>query len=42
MKLDTAGLGRREDLAAELSAAAEDDLTPARVLAQHRGLWLIA
>ncbi|HKF83352.1 MAG TPA: ribosome small subunit-dependent GTPase A [Solirubrobacterales bacterium] len=42
MKLDTAGLGRREDLAAELAAAEEDDLTPARVLAQHRGLWLVA
>jgi ribosome biogenesis GTPase / thiamine phosphate phosphatase len=41
-KLDTAGLGRRDDLAAELSAAAEGDLTPARVLAQHRGLWLVA
>jgi ribosome biogenesis GTPase len=41
-KLDTAGLGRRDDLAAELAATEEHDLTPARVLAQHRGLWLIA
>jgi ribosome biogenesis GTPase len=42
MKLDTVGLGRRDDLAAELAATEEHDLTPARVLAQHRGLWLIA
>jgi ribosome biogenesis GTPase / thiamine phosphate phosphatase len=42
VKMDTAGLGRRADLAAELAACEEDDLTPARVLAQHRGLWLIA
>jgi ribosome biogenesis GTPase / thiamine phosphate phosphatase len=42
MKLDTAGLGWRDDLAAELAAAEEDDLTPARVLAQQRGLWLVA
>jgi ribosome biogenesis GTPase / thiamine phosphate phosphatase len=42
MKLDTAGLGRRDDLAAELAASEGHDLTPARVLAQHRGLWLIA
>lgn len=41
MKLDTAGLGRRDDLAAELAACEEDDLTPGRVLAQHRGLWLV-
>jgi ribosome biogenesis GTPase len=42
MNLDAAGLGRREDLAAELAAVDGGDLTPARVLAQHRGLWLIA
>jgi ribosome biogenesis GTPase / thiamine phosphate phosphatase len=42
MEMDTAGLGRRDDLAAELSATEEHDLTPARVLAQHRGLWLLA
>jgi ribosome biogenesis GTPase len=40
--LDTSGLGRRDDLAAELATTEEPDLTPARVLAQHRGLWLIA
>jgi len=39
---DTAGLGRRDDLAAELAATGERDLTPARVLAQNRGFWLIA
>jgi ribosome biogenesis GTPase len=42
MNLDTSGLGRRDELTAELAATEEDDLTPARVLAQHRGLWLIA
>ena len=42
MKSDTAGLGRRDDLAAELATVEGDDLTPARVLAQHRGLWLVA
>jgi ribosome biogenesis GTPase / thiamine phosphate phosphatase len=42
MNLDTAGLGRRDDLAAELAATGEPDLTPARVLAQNRGFWLIA
>jgi ribosome biogenesis GTPase len=42
MNFDTAGLGRRDDLVAELAAGGEHDLTPARVLAQHRGLWLIA
>jgi ribosome biogenesis GTPase len=42
MKMGTAGLGQRDDLAAELAAIEEDDLTPARVLAQHRGLWLVA
>jgi len=42
MEFDTAGLGRRDDLAAELAATDEPDLTPARVLAQHRGLWLVA
>jgi len=39
---DTADLGRRDDLAAELAATGEPGLTPARVLAQHRGLWLTA
>jgi ribosome biogenesis GTPase len=42
IELDTAGLGRRDDLAAELTTAQGHDLTPARVLAQHRGLWLVA
>ena len=38
-----AGLGRRPDLSAELDAlGGDDDLTPGRVLAQHRGLWLVA
>jgi ribosome biogenesis GTPase len=41
-KFDTTGLGRRDDLAAELAATEEPDLSPARVLAQHRGFWLIA
>jgi len=41
MEFDTAGLGRRDDLAAELAATDEPDLTPARVLAQHRGLWMV-
>ncbi len=42
MHLDLAGLGRRPDLAAELSALGDPTLTPARVLAQHRGRWLVA
>lgn len=42
MSWDSAGLGRRDGLAAELAATGEDDLTPARVLSQHRGFWLIA
>jgi ribosome biogenesis GTPase len=42
MELDTEGLGQREGLAAELAAADEPGLTPGRVLAQHRGLWLVA
>jgi ribosome biogenesis GTPase / thiamine phosphate phosphatase len=41
MKFDTAGLGRRDDLAAELVAIDGHDLTPARVLAQQRGLWMV-
>lgn len=42
MEFDTTGLGRRDGLVAELAASGEHDLTPARVLAQHRGLWLVA
>jgi ribosome biogenesis GTPase len=41
-----AGVGRREDLQAELSAACaalgETQLVPARVLSQHSGVWLVA
>ena len=42
MHADLAGLGRRPDLTAELATLGDPDLTPARVLAQHRGRWLIA
>jgi ribosome biogenesis GTPase len=39
----TAGLGRRDDLAAELAALTDvDGATPGRVLAQHRGHWMVA
>jgi ribosome biogenesis GTPase / thiamine phosphate phosphatase len=37
-----AGLGRRPELDAELAQLGEPDLTGARVLAQHRGAWVIA
>lgn len=41
-----AGIGRRDDLDAELdqarAALGEADLTPARVLSQHSGVWLVA
>jgi ribosome biogenesis GTPase len=41
-----AGIGRRNDLQAELGAAraalGEATLTPARVLSQHSGVWLVA
>jgi ribosome biogenesis GTPase len=37
-----AGLGRRPELDAELRALGDPELTPARVLAQHRGYWLVA
>lgn len=40
MHLDTAGVGRRPDLKAELCALGAG-LTGARVLAQHRGQWLV-
>ena len=36
------GLGRRTDLAAELAALEQPNLTPGRVLAQHRGHWMVA
>jgi ribosome biogenesis GTPase / thiamine phosphate phosphatase len=42
MHLDTAGLGRRHDLAGELDALGDPTLTAGRVLAQHRGRWLVA
>jgi ribosome biogenesis GTPase len=36
-----AGLGRRPDLIDELAQLGEPDLIPGRVLAQHRGHWLV-
>jgi ribosome biogenesis GTPase len=42
MSHDTAGLGQRHSLSAELSELGDPDLKPARVLAQHRGFWLVA
>src|SRR5918993_6031425 len=41
MSLDTPGLGRRDGLAAELADSEGQDLTPGRVMAQHRGLWMV-
>ncbi|MGI8729864.1 MAG: ribosome small subunit-dependent GTPase A [Solirubrobacteraceae bacterium] len=37
-----AGLGRRPELDAELLALGEPSYIPARVLAQHRGRWLVS
>lgn len=37
-----AGLGRRDDLDAELDALGNQGLTAGRVLAQHRGHWVVA
>jgi ribosome biogenesis GTPase / thiamine phosphate phosphatase len=37
-----AGLGRRDDLDAELDALRDPGLTAGRVLAQHRGHWVVA
>lgn len=37
-----AGLGRRDDLDAELSSLGDQGLTAGRVLAQHRGHWVVA
>ena len=42
MNVAPAGVGRRTDLDAELARLGEPDLTAARVLAQHRGRWLVA
>jgi ribosome biogenesis GTPase len=38
----SAGIGRRPDLAAELAELGDPSYTGARVLAQHRGRWLVA
>jgi len=37
-----AGLGRRDDLDAELDSLGDRGLTAGRVLAQHRGHWVVA
>ncbi|ADB52015.1 ribosome small subunit-dependent GTPase A [Conexibacter woesei] len=46
MTLFPAGIGRRDDLDAELAtlrdALGEPGLSPARVLSQHSGVWLVA
>jgi ribosome biogenesis GTPase len=42
MHHDIARLGGRPDLAAELEALGEQGLTAGRVLAHHRGRWLVA
>jgi ribosome biogenesis GTPase len=42
MDISSAGLGQRPDLDAELAALGDPDLVAARVLAQHRGVWLVA
>jgi len=42
MTASPAGMGRRPDLDAELAQLGDADLTAARVLAQHRGRWLVA
>jgi len=42
MTVVPAGVGRRTDLDAELARLGDPDLTAARVLAQHRGRWLVA
>jgi ribosome biogenesis GTPase len=42
MNVAPAGVGRRPDLDAELAQLGDPDLTAARVLAQHRGRWLVA
>lgn len=38
----TAGLRLRDDLDAELRALGEPNLTPARVISQHSGVWAVA
>jgi ribosome biogenesis GTPase len=42
MNVAPAGVGRRPDLEDELRRLGNPDLTAARVLAQHRGRWLVA
>ncbi len=42
MQEDTAGLGRRRGLPAELEALGDPGLSAGRVLAQHRGHWVVA
>jgi ribosome biogenesis GTPase len=42
MQADSAGLGRRPGLQAELDALGDPGLTAGRVLAQHRGHWVVA
>jgi ribosome biogenesis GTPase len=42
MNVASAGVGRRPDLDDELARLGDPDLTAARVLAQHRGRWLVA
>jgi ribosome biogenesis GTPase len=42
MNAPSAGMGRRPDVDAELARLGDPDLTAARVLAQHRGRWLVA
>ena len=42
MHAASAAIGRRPDLAAELAQLGDPSLTAARVLAQHRGRWLVS
>ncbi len=42
MNDEFAGLGRRDDLADELRSLGDPGLTAGRVLAQHRGHWMVA
>lgn len=42
MPVPSVGAGRRDDLADELARLGDPDLTGARVVAQHRGRWLVA
>ncbi|MEA2188859.1 MAG: ribosome biosis GTPase / thiamine phosphate phosphatase [Solirubrobacteraceae bacterium] len=42
MQVAPGGVGRRPDLDAELDQLGDPNLTAARVLAQHRGRWLVA